>query len=205
MDFIRKFSKILIITLYSVLFSILSEITYAERELIGFEIGSSDAPISIIEYRSLTCSHCADFTNDVFPELEKKYIESGKVKFELRPFVLNAVDLMAFKLLNSVDKKDFLSLDKLLFKDQDKWLVTSDPEKILENSKNALKKYALLFGMSEERFNQILNDKELEEWILSMRVDGSKNFKIQSTPSFIIDGKLYSGNMSFSKFEKVLN
>ena len=205
MDFIRKFSKILIITLYSVLFSILSEITYAERELIGFEIGSSDAPISIIEYRSLTCSHCADFTNDVFPELEKKYIETGKVKFELRPFVLNAVDLMAFKLLNSVDKKDFLSLDKLLFKDQDKWLVTSDPEKILENSKNALKKYALLFGMSEARFNQILNDKELEEWILSMRVEGSKNFKIQSTPSFIINGKLYSGNMSFSKFEKVLN
>ena len=205
MGFIRKFSKIFIITLYSVLFSISSEIIYAERELIGFEIGSSDAPISIIEYRSLTCSHCADFANDVFPELEKKYIETGKVKFELRPFVLNAVDLMAFKLLNSVDKKDFLSLDKLLFKDQDKWLVTSDPEKILENSKNALKKYALLFGMSEERFNQILNDKELEEWILSMRVEGSKNFKIQSTPSFIIKGKLYSGNMSFSKFEKVLN
>jgi|TARA_B100001063_G_scaffold6578_1_gene4912 protein-disulfide isomerase len=171
----------------------------------GFEIGSADAPITIIEYRSLTCSHCADFANDVFPKLDEKYIQTGRVKFEFRPFVLNAVDLNAFKLLNSIEEKDFLSLDKMLFRDQNKWLVTKDSNKILENSTNALKKYALLYGLSEETFNDILNDKELEEWILSMRVDGTKRFNIQSTPSFIINGEVYSGNMPFSKFEKLLN
>ena len=178
---------------------------YAKKELRGFEIGSADAPITIIEYRSLTCSHCADFANDVFPELDEKYIQTGRVKFEFRPFVLNAVDLNAFKLLNSIEDKDFLSLDKMLFRDQNKWLVTKDSNKILENSTNALKKYALLYGLSEETFNDILNDKELEEWILSMRVDGTKRFNIQSTPSFIINGEVYSGNMPFSKFEKLLN
>jgi protein-disulfide isomerase len=181
------------------------ENAYAKKELRGFEIGSPDAPITIIEYRSLTCSHCADFANYVFPELNEKYIQTGKVKFEFRPFVLNAVDLNAFKLLNSIEEKDFLSLDKMLFRDQNKWLVTKDSNKILENSTNALKKYALLYGLSEETFNDILNDKELEEWILSMRVDGTKKFNIQSTPSFIINGEVHSGNMPFSKFEKLLN
>ena len=99
----------------------------------------------------------------------------------------------------------FLSLDKILFKDQNKWLITSDSNKILENSTNALKKYALLFGLSAKKFEEIINDKELEEWILSMRIEGSKKFNIQSTPSFIINGKVHSGNMSFSKFEKLLN
>jgi len=177
----------------------------ATEELRGFEIGSPDAPIAIIEYRSLTCIHCADFANNVFPELNEKYIQTGKIRFEFRPFVLNAVDLNAFKLLNSVREKDFLSLDKMLFRDQNKWLVTKDSNKILENSTNALKKYALLYGLDEETFNDILNDKELEEWILSMRVDGTKKFNIQSTPSFIINNEVHSGNMPFSKFEKLLN
>jgi protein-disulfide isomerase len=194
-----------LLVLFSVFFLFSIENTYAKKELRGFEIGSPDAPITIIEYRSLTCSHCANFANDIFPELDEKYIQTGKVKFEFRPFVLNAVDLNAFKLLNSVKEKDFLSLDKMLFKDQNKWLVTKDSNKILENSTNALKKYALLYGLSEEMFDNILNDKELEEWILSMRVDGAKKFNIQSTPSFIINGEVHSGNMSFSKFEKLLN
>ena len=205
MDYIRNSLKSSFIVICSLLFLFSLEDAYAKKELRGFEIGNADAPITIIEYRSLTCSHCADFANYVFPELNEKYIQTGKVKFEFRPFVLNAVDLNAFKLLNSIEEKDFLSLDKMLFRDQNKWLVTKDSNKILENSTNALKKYALLYGLSEETFNDILNDKELEEWILSMRVDGTKKFNIQSTPSFIINGKVHAGNMPFSKFEKLLN
>ena len=205
MGFLKNSLKSSLIVICSLFFLFSLENAYAKKELRGFEIGSPDAPITIIEYRSLTCSHCADFANNVFPELNEKYIQTGKVKFEFRPFVLNAVDLNAFKLLNSIEKKDFLSLDKMLFRDQNKWLVTKDSNKILENSTNALKKYALLYGLSEETFNDILNDKELEEWILSMRVDGTKKFNIQSTPSFIINGEVHSGNMPFSKFEKLLN
>ena len=205
MGFLKNSLKSSFIVICSLFFLFSLENAYAKKELRGFEIGSTDAPITIIEYRSLTCSHCADFANNVFPELNEKYIQTGKVKFEFRPFVLNAVDLNAFKLLNSIEEKDFLSLDKMLFRDQNKWLVTKDSNKILENSTNALKKYALLYGLSEETFNDILNDKELEEWILSMRVDGTKKFNIQSTPSFIINGEVHSGNMPFSKFEKLLN
>ena len=205
MGFLKNSLKSSLIVICSLFFLFSLENAYAKKELRGFEIGSPDAPITIIEYRSLTCSHCADFANNVFPELNEKYIQTGKVKFEFRPFVLNAVDLNAFKLLNSIEKKDFLSLDKMLFRDQNIWLVTKDSNKILENSTNALKKYALLYGLSEETFNDILNDKELEEWILSMRVDGTKKFNIQSTPSFIINGEVHSGNMPFSKFEKLLN
>ena len=205
MGFLKNSLKSSLIVICSLFFLFSLENAYAKKELRGFEIGSPDAPITIIEYRSLTCSHCADFANNVFPELNEKYIQTGKVKFEFRPFVLNAVDLNAFKLLNSIEEKDFLSLDKMLFRDQNKWLVTKDSNKILENSTNALKKYALLYGLSEETFNDILNDKELEEWILSMRVDGTKKFNIQSTPSFIINGEVHSGNMPFSKFEKLLN
>ena len=205
MGYLRTPIKAILIVLISIFYLLPIESSFAKKELKGFEIGSTDAPITIIEYRSLTCSHCANFSKDVFPLLEKNYIETGKVKFEFRPFVLNAVDLNAFKLLNSVNEKDFVALDKILFKDQDKWLVTSESNKILENSTNALKKYALLFGLSEEKFNSILKDKELEEWILSMRVEGSKKFNIQSTPSFVINDKVYSGNMPFSEFEKILN
>ena len=205
MGFLKNSLKSSFIVICSLFFLFSLENAYAKKELRGFEIGSPDAPITIIEYRSLTCSHCADFANNVFPELDEKYIQTGKVKFEFRPFVLNAVDLNAFKLLNSIEEKDFLSLDKMLFRDQNKWLVTKDSNKILENSTNALKKYALLYGLSEETFNDILMDKELEEWILSMRVDGTKKFNIQSTPSFIINGEVHSGNMPFSKFEKLLN
>ena len=205
MGFIKNSLKSCFIVICSLFLLFSLPNAYAKKELRGFEIGSADAPITIIEYRSLTCSHCADFANDVFPELDEKYIQTGRVKFEFRPFVLNAVDLNAFKLLNSIEEKDFLSLDKMLFRDQNKWLVTKDSNKILENSTNALMKYALLYGLSEETFNDILNDKELEEWILSMRVDGTKRFNIQSTPSFIINGEVYSGNMPFSKFEKLLN
>ena len=205
MGFIKNSLKSCFIVICSLFLLFSLPNAYAKKELRGFEIGSADAPITIIEYRSLTCSHCADFANDVFPELDEKYIQTGRVKFEFRPFVLNAVDLNAFKLLNSIEDKDFLSLDKMLFRDQNKWLVTKDSNKILENSTNALKRYALLYGLSEKTFNGILNDKELEEWILSMRVDGTKRFNIQSTPSFIINGEVYSGNMPFSKFEKLLN
>lgn len=205
MGYLRTPFQAILIILISVFYSLSIESSFANKELKGFEIGSAEAPITIIEYRSLTCSHCANFSKNVFPDLEKNYISTGKVKFEFRPFVLNAVDLNAFKLLNSVSEKDFVALDKMLFKDQDKWLVTSDSDRILENSTNALKKYALLFGLSEEKFDSVLKDKDLEEWILSMRVEGSKQFNIQSTPSFVINGKVFSGNMPFSEFEKILN
>lgn len=184
---------------------LLTPTAYTENVLSGFHIGDDNAPITVIEYRSMTCSHCAEFSNDVFTEVKNNYIDTGKVKFELRPFVLNAVDLVAFKLMHCVDEADFLQLDKTLFKDQDKWLVTDEKERVLENSTDALKKYALLYGLSETDFSQCLESEEIENFILQMRVDGSDEYKINSTPTFIIDGKIHAGNMPYNEFEKLLN
>ena len=80
-------------------------------------VGNKDAKITIIAFESLTCSHCADFSNNIFPEIKEKYIDTGKIKFEVRPFALNAIDLNAFKLLHCTDEKDFFAMEKLLFQE----------------------------------------------------------------------------------------
>ena len=110
-------------------------------------IGNPDAKVNVIEYRSLTCSHCAEFASNGFEHLKEKYIDTGLISFELRPFPLNALDLNAFKLLYCASKENFYKLDKVLLKNQSKWINTSDQEKVLENSTAALTKQAALFGV----------------------------------------------------------
>ena len=114
--------------------------------LTGMQLGDDAAPLTIVEYRSLTCSHCADFSNNIFPEIKEKYIDTGKIKFEVRPFALNAIDLNAFKLLHCTDEKDFFAMEKLLFQDQKKWIVTKQSDRVLENSTDALRTYSTLFS-----------------------------------------------------------
>ena len=109
------FSTSFIVFLFALMFPING--LFASSTLKGMQLGDSDAPVKIIEYRSLTCSHCADFSNDTFAEIKENYIDKGKVNFELRPFALNAIDLNAFKLLHCVDENDFFAMDKILFKD----------------------------------------------------------------------------------------
>ena len=177
----------------------------ASNNLDSMFIGDENAPVTIVEYRSLTCSHCADFANDVFPSLKEKYIDSGQVRFELRPFALNAVDLNAFKLLRCVDAKDFFSLDKVLFQNQKKWIVTNQSDRVLENSTKAISQYGSLFGLSKDEINACINDDDITDYILTMRIDAVENFNITSTPSFLINGELYEGNMPFKKFEKIID
>ena len=182
-----------------------SEAISASNNLDNMFIGEENAPVTIVEYRSLTCSHCADFANDVFPALKEKYIDSGQVRFELRPFALNAVDLNAFKLLRCVDAKDFFALDKVLFKNQKKWIVTNQSDRVLENSTKAISQYGSLFGLSKDEINACINDDDITDYILTMRIDAVENFNITSTPSFLINGELYEGNMPFKKFEKIID
>ena len=177
----------------------------ASNNLDSMFIGEENAPVTIVEYRSLTCSHCADFANDVFPALKEKYIDSGQVRFELRPFALNAVDLNAFKLLRCVDAKDFFALDKVLFQNQKKWIVTNQSDRVLENSTKAISQYGSLFGLSKDEINACINDDDITDYILTMRIDAVENFNITSTPSFLINGELYEGNMPFKKFEKIID
>ena len=176
----------------------------ASSTLKGMQLGDSNAPVKIIEYRSLTCSHCADFSNDTFAEIKENYIDKGKVNFELRPFALNAIDLNAFKLLHCVDENDFFAMDKILFKDQKKWIVTNQSDKVLENSTNALKNYGALFGVSEEAFNNCMENENITDFILEQRIEGVEEYDISSTPTFIINGEIYAGNMSINEFDEII-
>jgi protein-disulfide isomerase len=126
------------------------------------------------------------------------------VNFELRPFALNAIDLNAFKLLHCVDENDFFAMDKILFKDQKKWIVTNQSDKVLENSTNALKNYGALFGVSEEAFNSCMENENITDFILEQRIEGVEEYDISSTPTFIINGEIYAGNMSINEFDEII-
>ena len=167
-------------------------------------IGNPDAEVNIIEYRSLTCSHCAEFANNGFEYLKEKYIDTGLISFELRPFPLNALDLNAFKLLYCASKENFYKLDKVLLKNQSKWINTSDQEKVLENSTAALTKQAALFGVSSDDYQECLDNEKITNFILKSRIDAVKEYEVNSTPSFIINGDLYAGSLSVEKIDEIL-
>ena len=167
-------------------------------------IGNIDADVKIIEYRSLTCSHCAEFASNGFEHLKEKYIDTGLISFELRPFPLNALDLNAFKLLYCASKENFYKLDKVLLKNQSKWINTSDQEKVLENSTVALTKQAALFGVSSDDYQECLDNEEITNFILKSRIDAVKEYEVNSTPSFIINGDLYAGSLSAQKIDEIL-
>ena len=180
------------------------QLSHANNTLKGMLYGSNDAPITVIEYRSLTCSHCAEFSKVTFPELKEKYIDTGKIKFELRPFALNAIDLNAFKLLHCSNEDDFLSLEKILFENQEKWIISSPNDQVLENTTEALGKYGLLFGITKDQYNSCLEDENITDFIISMRMEGAQKYNISSTPSFVINDEVYGGYRNFKDFEKII-
>jgi len=167
-------------------------------------IGNPDAKVNVIEYRSLTCSHCAEFASNGFEHLKEKYIDTGLISFELIPFPLNALDLNAFKLLYCASKENFYKLDKVLLKNQSKWINTSDQEKVLENSTAALTKQAALFGVSSDDYQECLDNEKITNFILKSRIDAVKEYEVNSTPSFIINGDLYAGSLSAQKIDEIL-
>jgi protein-disulfide isomerase len=167
-------------------------------------IGNLDADVKVIEYRSLTCSHCAEFASNGFLHLKEKYIDTGLISFELRPFPLNALDLNAFKLLYCASKESFHKLDKVLLKNQSKWIDTSDQEKVLENSTAALTKQAALFGVSSNDYKSCLENEEITNFILKNRIDAVKEYGVNSTPSFLINGDLYAGSLSADRIDELL-
>ena len=204
MDFKSKFifSTNLIVFLFAVIFPIGG--LFASSTLKGMQLGDDNALVKIIEYRSLRCGHCADFSNDTFPKLKEKYIDNGVVNFEVRPFPLDSLDLIAFKVLHCVNEGDFFAMDKILFKDQKKWNVMNQSDRILENSTAALMTYAALFGISEEAFNSCIEDDAITDFILEQRIEGVEEYDISSTPTFIINGDVYAGNMSIDEFDKII-
>jgi len=159
--------------------------------------GSEDAPVTIVEYASMTCPHCARFHNTVYPKLKEKYIDTGKVRLIMREFPLDRLALAAAMLTRCADKKQFFSLTTVLYKQQTVWARSKDPA-------TELFKIAKLAGFTEEKFNACLQDKKIAQGIVDVKNSGLNKFQVQSTPTFFINGVKLNGALGFEDFEKLV-
>ncbi len=163
-------------------------------------MGSETAPVTIIEYASMTCPHCAHFTVTTFPKLKEKYIDTGKVRFIFREFPLDPLAAGASMLIRCGDKDKAFSLLDLLFHTQEQWAVRNPIEPLFNVAKQA--------GYSRESFDACLDTRKNEssrkilDGIESTRNHAAEKLKVTSTPTFFINGKRVSGALSIEEMEK---
>ena len=158
--------------------------------------GNEDAKVTIITYESLTCSHCADFHKNVYPKLKKEFIDTGLVKIEFRHFPLDMAALNASKiaLCNNDGKSDLLHF---LFSNQKKWVTGETVEAINENLKKLLKNENIVID-----FEKCTNNKNIEDHVLNDRIEGVKKFKVNATPTIIINNKKFDKPLNYKNLKK---
>jgi protein-disulfide isomerase len=159
--------------------------------------GKLDAPITVIEYASMTCTHCANFAVKVYPELKARYIDTGKVRYILREFPLDAVAAAGFMLARCVGEDKYFAMINVLFRMQDKWAFVQD-------SQSALLSIARQAGLSEQSFKQCMTNQQLLDRIEQVRQRASDKFGVNSTPTFFINGEAHRGEMSLDELNKAL-
>ena len=157
-------------------------------------MGEENAPVTIIEYASMTCPHCAHFNDATFPELKKKYIDTGKVRFIFREFPLDQLAAAASMLARCSGKDRYFPMVETLFQRQRDWVVQKPLQPLLTLSKQA--------GLSEQTFNDCLKDQQVLDGIEQTRQRAAQVFNVQSTPTFFINGKLFKGAGSLEEMEK---
>jgi len=170
-----------------------------------FVLGDKKAPVVLIEYASLSCPHCSAFTRESFEKLKTEYIDTGKVQFIFRDFPLNQSALAAsmFAICQAQDHKAelperYFATVKALFKTQDSWAFD-------EKYSEKLEAIAKLDGMSSERFNGCINNKSLQEKVLTTRMDAAKVLQLKSTPSFFVNGEISEGYIDYQTIKKLID
>ena len=160
--------------------------------------GNENAKITIIAYESLTCSHCADFHKNIYPQLKKEYVDTGLAKIEFRHFPL---DIAAFNASKIVQCKNDQSLEILesLYSNQQAWVKGNTVEVINNN----LKKFLENEGFKVD-FEKCVNNKEIEDFVLNDRIEGAKNFKVNATPTIIINDKKFEKTLNYKNLKKSL-
>lgn len=161
-------------------------------------LGKPDAPITIIEYGSLTCPHCAAFDAEVLPKLKEKWLDSGKAKLVFRPFPRDDVDLHAFAIALCVAPDQFFPFADAMFSSQEQWVTVSDP-------KAALGRIALLGGVNKDKFDACWDDKAIGDKLLASRLVASQQLGVDSTPTFFINGKKYDGAPTLDALDAALS
>ncbi len=161
-------------------------------------IGNDDAPVTIIEYSSLTCPHCASFHNEVLPDLKKKYIETGKVRMIFRDFPLNEPAVDAAVLAHCSGPDRYVGFLDVLFQTQASWASSPDP-------REALKQLGKLGGLDESQMDSCFNDESMVDGVLQSRLEGQNEHKVQSTPTFVINGETHAGNRTIDEFADIID
>ena len=161
-------------------------------------IGAPDAPITVIEYFSLTCPHCRSFHVDTYPQLKTDYVDTGKVRFIARDFPLNRPALHAAMLARCAGEERYFAFIETLFHTFDNWTRSA-------NYVEALSQLAQLGGISDENFRACINDNELEAQILTSMLEAQEEYDVSSTPTFIVNGKKHEGALRMGAFAKVLD
>lgn len=163
------------------------ETTFANIEITSqdFTLGRPDAPVTIIEYASLTCPHCARFHNNVLPTVKKDYVETGKVRLVYRDFPLDRIALAAAMLARCSGRDRFFGFIDMLYKSQPRWSRSSNPIE-------SLGQIARLGGITPEAFDACMKNTKMQESILKQRMEASRKFKITATPTIFINGGKYS-------------
>jgi len=191
----KKIVSILFITFLSFTSNLLAEDSKSIKRI---SEGEENAKITIIAYESLTCGHCADFHKNVYPDLKKNFIEKGLVKIEFRHFPLDMAAFNASKVgqCRNDGKSDLMHT---LFTGQKKWAKGNTPEQANDYLKKFLKDEGIIVDLEK-----CLNDKVIEDYVLNDRIEGVKKFKVNATPTIIINDKKFDKTLNYKNLKKYL-
>ncbi|WP_371818807.1 DsbA family protein [Rhodomicrobium sp. Az07] len=168
----------------------------AQPALPDMALGKADAPVTIIEYSSLSCPHCATFHKDVLPELKKQFIDTGKARYIQREFPLNDAAFAGSVLARCLDTSRYFAFNDLLFRKMDDWAFKQD-------ALTPLKLYAKQAGLNDAEFNKCLSNEDLQKKVLAVRELGEKQ-GVRGTPTFFINGKKLDGAATIEAFAEAM-
>ena len=180
------------------LFLFLGSLNNVSAEPMRIVSGDKKAKITIIAYESLTCSHCAIFHKDVYPQLKKDYIDTGLVKIEFRHFPLDVAAFNASK-ISQCNQNESLKILESLYSNQQSWIKGNTVEEVNDN----LKKFLKSEGFNLD-FEKCINNKEIEDFVLNDRIEGTKNFKVNATPTIIINNEKFEKTLNYKNLKKFL-
>ncbi len=160
-------------------------------------LGPADAKVTIVEYASMTCPHCAAFHKETWPELKKRYVDTGKVRFMLREFPLDPLATAGFMLARCDGGDKYYPIVDLLFSQQRAWAYSDKPL-------DALRQMMKQAGFSQEKFDSCLKDQKLYDAVNAVKAKALDVFKVDSTPTFFINGQRHPGNLSIDEIEKII-
>lgn len=168
----------------------------ADPRLAPRGVGSADARVVVTEFFSLTCGHCAAFHNNVWPQVKRELVDTGRMRLVWRDFPLDSIALLAAAVARALPEERYDAFLTALFQTQDRWAFAQGRQV------EELARIAGLAGMDREAFNAVANDQDFLRAILQQRLEAEQRFQIRATPSFLFNSRLHTGGLSFAEFER---